>query len=616
MLGVAAPISNKAAASAAVASRLQAVSSTLQVQPKCRWPEPSGGALPRVPTTGVLLTGVCVVSQAIRKARRRREACKQQKQRSGVQLVAVSSDTLTATPSEYYSLLGLPVFTSSKQEIKSAYRRVAKLVHPDVLGNASVDLQAMVNEAYNTLVDDNQRAAYDATLRLSTKRLTTSKWARNVPMREKALFVDETKCVSCESCTTSTGDSVGRHQDNPLREGKAYMKVQYADPENELAAMPLVCPPRAVKFEASAEVPLLEVAMEKSMSLQQRRDAPAPGPYDLIQAARRKTLELIDPLSSYSGGDANKAWESMADEERRVAAGKMLSRSRAQASASGWADGMEKVDVGVFVDETKCTRCYSCTEVASSTFAVHGDERDAKAFVATQYGDSPEIVAMAVSGCPSNAISYASRSDLATLEYGMANRGKLQQLLTGPAALKDNPGPWDLLQDYMLDDIIQADIRIRERVDPWAEVETDFEVASRLSKTARAIAAATLPMPADIQTKLWSRINSSSDTDNAVGGSSEGQLTGMKRAELKIQVFQHFDVDRDGFLKCSELRQFADFSGFDGDDMDWSEEYAMICEDFGCDPSVGLERVAFSSLIDDEEGGYLSDDDMRQILCL
>ena len=26
---------------------------------------------------------------------------------------------------------------------------------------------------------------------------------------------------------------------------------------------------------------------------------------------------------------------------------------------------------GVFVDETSCTRCYKCVEVASSTFAVH-----------------------------------------------------------------------------------------------------------------------------------------------------------------------------------------------------------------------------------------------------
>jgi hypothetical protein len=57
-----------------------------------------------------------------------------------------------------YEVLGVPE-GSSGEEIKAAYRRLLRTVHPDVGGNAA--LFEFVQAAYETLSDPARRAAYD-----------------------------------------------------------------------------------------------------------------------------------------------------------------------------------------------------------------------------------------------------------------------------------------------------------------------------------------------------------------------------------------------------------------------------------------------------------------------
>jgi DnaJ-class molecular chaperone len=65
-------------------------------------------------------------------------------------------------PINYYIILGIPS-KSSQEEIKSAYRRLAKEFHPDHYGeNHSPFLN--VQEAYSVLSDPVRRRAYDAAL--------------------------------------------------------------------------------------------------------------------------------------------------------------------------------------------------------------------------------------------------------------------------------------------------------------------------------------------------------------------------------------------------------------------------------------------------------------------
>ncbi|KAL1191931.1 Chaperone protein dnaJ 11 [Cardamine amara subsp. amara] len=63
-----------------------------------------------------------------------------------------------------YEILEIPVGSTS-QEVKSAYRRLARICHPDVAGNgrnnSSADDFMKIHAAYCTLSDPEKRAVYD-----------------------------------------------------------------------------------------------------------------------------------------------------------------------------------------------------------------------------------------------------------------------------------------------------------------------------------------------------------------------------------------------------------------------------------------------------------------------
>ena len=62
---------------------------------------------------------------------------------------------------DYYDILGLDK-TATKDDVKNAYRALSKKYHPDVntAGNAAVFFH-MVDEAYQTLYNDDSRQSYD-----------------------------------------------------------------------------------------------------------------------------------------------------------------------------------------------------------------------------------------------------------------------------------------------------------------------------------------------------------------------------------------------------------------------------------------------------------------------
>ena len=75
-----------------------------------------------------------------------------------------TTEVKKAIPGDFYSLIQVPKDASSA-EIKKAYRRLQKACHPDIAGEAGSDVCIILNEAYDILMDDTARAAYDAEMK-------------------------------------------------------------------------------------------------------------------------------------------------------------------------------------------------------------------------------------------------------------------------------------------------------------------------------------------------------------------------------------------------------------------------------------------------------------------
>eukprot|EP00931_Biecheleriopsis_adriatica_P090938 TRINITY_DN64844_c0_g1_i1.p1 TRINITY_DN64844_c0_g1~~TRINITY_DN64844_c0_g1_i1.p1 ORF type:complete len:619 (+),score=137.58 TRINITY_DN64844_c0_g1_i1:26-1882(+) len=570
----------------------------------------------REDVAGLVAASACAVtvSDALRSSRERRRLPRTFR----VRLRAGES-----APTDYYGLLGLPAFTSDKPEIKAAHRRTVKLVHPDILGVASGDLQSIVNEAYRTLSDDAARSTYDAQLRQSKlTSFTTSRWAKDA---NQGLFVDESVCAGCYNCTscapsTFKVDAVSR---------KAFVDLQWANGKRDIDVALLGCPERAISLIRREDLPLVEFAMSKSRSLQGRK-----GPFDLLEAAHCRIAELVQPKDDEersSGEDLREEYRKMRGEglreDRREMSSKILRKFKSCSAEDKQAAynivaknsrppsldaGDDDDEAGVFVDETACSRCYKCVEVASSTFAVHTDPfRGKKSHAVMQDADAPEIVKMAANDCPANAISFVPREDLPLLELAMRNAAQLQQesdILVSP---------FQLFEEYLVDEIIRMDLDLR-KYSPLTSTKSESS-SRRLAETSAEIAEAAMAIPSNIRSRLWLGISGDASAvqslfaQQALAGSPNPRAR-AERSTLKADLFKLLDTDKNGFLYSPELRKLAEQLGFEGSESEWAQEYVMICTDTGCNPTEGLDFRGFSRMVDDEESGYIDDEDMAELL--
>ncbi|VAI93527.1 unnamed protein product [Triticum turgidum subsp. durum] len=75
-------------------------------------------------------------------------------------VVARASATMAVAGRTHYEVLGLGA-GASREEIKAAYRRLARDVHPDTAGGGGDEDFIRLHAAYATLADLDERARYD-----------------------------------------------------------------------------------------------------------------------------------------------------------------------------------------------------------------------------------------------------------------------------------------------------------------------------------------------------------------------------------------------------------------------------------------------------------------------
>ncbi len=123
---------------------------------------------------------------------------------------------------DYYAALGLPIIASPIY-IRHVYVSIARILHPDVYGfsanqkdTATQYLAKLVNPAYNVLIKEQERQAYQAIFKLLAKRLMQK--SRNIPI------------YSAAACELMLAPSDGFYE----RTVAAIAKLQYQSLQNIL----------------------------------------------------------------------------------------------------------------------------------------------------------------------------------------------------------------------------------------------------------------------------------------------------------------------------------------------------------------------------------------------
>jgi hypothetical protein len=103
---------------------------------------------------------------------------------------------MSADPRGYYRILRVPT-TASQEQIKQAFRALAKALHPDLnRGQDTTQAFQAVNEAYGVLSDPAQRAAYDRTGSPEPSMPRASSTGSR-PSAEQPPTVEPYTCVDC-----------------------------------------------------------------------------------------------------------------------------------------------------------------------------------------------------------------------------------------------------------------------------------------------------------------------------------------------------------------------------------------------------------------------------------
>ena len=148
---------------------------------------------------------------------------------------------------DYYKILDIPEFSTS-EEIKSAYRKLARRWHPDVAGSSADVISKFkeINEAYEILSNNSKKADYDKARKFysygTSSQKTYNKTTTNPNFKEtykeekKSSFWDELFAQKSEVKVPKKGEDIyseeGEKGLNGGRNGDLYLTIHIREPKN------------------------------------------------------------------------------------------------------------------------------------------------------------------------------------------------------------------------------------------------------------------------------------------------------------------------------------------------------------------------------------------------
>jgi len=163
---------------------------------------------------------------------------------------------------------------ASPDDLKSAYRYLAKTCHPDVHAEGH-DLCILLNEAYECLTDLAARAAYDARLQAAIDAEADdftgeplSKWlvghplGKAPPAETRAVFVDEFACIGCKNCIFEAAATFRMEPEH----GRSRVFAQWVDPEAKVQRAIDSCPVECIHWVDKADLPALEHVTQRVLT--------------------------------------------------------------------------------------------------------------------------------------------------------------------------------------------------------------------------------------------------------------------------------------------------------------------------------------------------------------
>ncbi len=285
-----------------------------------------------------------------------------------------------AIPADYYSLLQLD-FDASEQEVKSQYRQLQKWCHPDIAGEAGTEVCIILNEAYDTLMDEKEREVYDRDLK-ELQQLANMAAAGGAagdfkpytgqplstfcgadPSGEaRAVFVNESACIGCRQCNHSAPNTFMMEDDW----GRARAFQQWADDEEDINIAIESCPVDCIYFVKQRNLPILEYAMQRceraSVGVMNGGNVRVGDPFDVANSMIKKGEESrarlgMDPAGAMEGAAATgkvggRIRDAFLQLDEKVR-GRWSAYDRARESISGTFDSMDEGDVEEKFDANK-----------------------------------------------------------------------------------------------------------------------------------------------------------------------------------------------------------------------------------------------------------------------